>query len=97
MLHELKTSNSRESRQINNLNVNIFQTGGATDRAALNQLVSETDLLARLAHGEDQSNNVLCSTLLSAVEVQDFALHAQSKLDIKEQFKMAVEATVEAV
>lgn len=59
---------------------------------ALQQLVTEIELLLSLAHDEEHSNHVLCTVLWSSVVGLDWNLHAQSKQGNDGDYPKVVEA-----
>lgn len=61
----------------------------------MSQLRTEIEILSSLAQDEDQSNHVLCTIIGSYAEGQDWALHAQSKQIIEDDFPKFVESLSE--
>lgn len=63
-----ETRRSRAARSLKNLNFNKLKKDYKNDEEAFRKLKRELERLSCLAHGEDLSNNALCTELCSTVE-----------------------------
>ena len=88
---------SRAARQMKKLKFADFKKNTSDEEEAFRNLIGELERLSCLADDEDQTNHSLCSVLWSAVEGCPWALHAQAKSGIGDDYPIAVEALTDYI
>lgn len=74
-----------------------YQDTGRSDAELFIKMIVDVEQLSRPAHDEDQTNHPLCACVWSAAEGQEWALHAQAKDGIDNNFATAVEEFTHAL